>query len=118
MILFQPCVNLSLAPQANLRILWTNVFFKDYYCDTLILKQQLIQSIKPYNECKLNLSIYAYIGEDFDRHISFNIDEEDVNGFDIWMDIDIYQAELLGKKILQLVENRKQYLEAKFNKDE
>ena len=67
------------------------------------------------NQCKLNLSIHAYIAEDFDRYISFNIDQEDVNGFDIWMDIDIYQAELLGKKILQLVENRKQYLEAKLN---
>ena len=67
------------------------------------------------NQCKLNLSIHAYIAEDFDRYISFNIDEESLDGFDIWMDIDIYQAELLGKKILQLVENRKQYLEAKLN---
>jgi hypothetical protein len=69
------------------------------------------------NECKLNLSIYAYVAEDCDRHISFNIDEEDLNGFDIWMDIDIYQAELLGKRILQLVENRKQYLESKLNEE-
>jgi hypothetical protein len=79
--------------------------------------KSIIEDIQK-NECKLNLSICAYIGEDFDRHISFNIDEEDVNGFDIWMDIDIYQAELLGKKILQLVENRKQYLEAKLNENE
>jgi hypothetical protein len=72
--------------------------------------KRIIEDIKK-NQCNLNLSIHAYIGEDFDRHISFNIDEEDVNGFDIWMDIDIYQAELLGKKILQLVENRKKYLQ-------
>lgn len=76
--------------------------------------KSIIEKIQK-NECKLNLSIHAYIAEDFDRYISFNIDEEDVNGFDIWMDIDIYQAELLGKRILQLVENRKQYLEAKLN---
>jgi hypothetical protein len=76
--------------------------------------KSIIEEIQK-NECKLNLSIHAYIAEDFDRYISFNIDQEDVNGFDIWMDIDIYQAELLGKKILQLVENRKQYLEAKLN---
>ena len=69
------------------------------------------------NECNLNLSICAYIGEDCDRYISIGIDEEDVNGFDIWMDIDIYQAELFGRKILQLVENRKEYLEGKLQED-
>lgn len=78
--------------------------------------KSIIEQIQK-NECELNLSICAYIGEDFDRHISFNIDEEDVNGFDIWMDIDIYQAELLGKRILQLVENRKEYLEAKLKEE-
>lgn len=63
------------------------------------------------NKCKLNLGLNVYIGEeDFDRHISLNIDDTEVNGFDIWLDIDIYQAELLGKKILELVENRKQFL--------
>ena len=76
--------------------------------------ESIVEEIQK-NQCKLNLSIHAYIAEDFDRYISFNIDEESLDGFDIWMDIDIYQAELLGKKILQLVENRKQYLEAKLN---
>lgn len=63
------------------------------------------------NKCNLNLGLNVYIGEeDLDRHISLNIDDTEVNGFDIWLDIDIYQAELLGKKILELVENRKQFL--------
>ena len=64
------------------------------------------------NKCELELGINAYIGEeDIDRHISINICPDDgINGFDIWMDLDIYQAELLSKKLEQLVWNRKKFL--------
>ena len=64
------------------------------------------------NKCELGLGINAYIGEeDIDRHISINICPDDgINGFDIWMDLDIYQAELLSKKLEQLVWNRKKFL--------
>ena len=67
-----------------------------------------------------NLEISAYVEESFTRHITLNIspDGDHHDGFDIWLDVDIYQAELLGKKILQLVENRKQYLQSKLNEDE
>jgi hypothetical protein len=63
-----------------------------------------------------NLEISAYVEQSFTRHITLNIspDGDCHDGFDIWLDVDIYQAELLGKKLLELVENRKQYLEAKF----
>jgi hypothetical protein len=64
------------------------------------------------NKCKLDLGINAYIGEEeFDRHISINVCPDDsVNGFDIWLDLDIYQAELLSKKLDELVMNRKRFL--------
>ena len=66
-----------------------------------------------------NLEISAYVEESFTRHITLNISPDiETEGFDIFLDVDIYQAELLGKKILQLVENRKQYLETKLNEDE
>ena len=66
-------------------------------------------------DCQLKLSINAYIGEeDFDRHISINIaPEEDIYGFDIWLDLDIYQCELLAHKLHSLVHNRKQFLKNK-----
>ena len=66
-----------------------------------------------------DLEITVYVEEDFTRHITLNIspDMEYHNGFDIWLDVDIYQAELLGRKLLQLVENRKQYLESKLKED-
>ena len=64
------------------------------------------------NKCELELGINAVVGEeDIDRHISINICPDDgINGFDIWMDLDIYQAELLSKKLEQLVWNRKKFL--------
>ncbi len=68
-----------------------------------------------------NLEITAYIEEESrSRHITLNISPNSsiTEQVDIWLDIDIYQAELLGKKILQLVENRKEYLEAKLKEDE
>lgn len=66
-----------------------------------------------------NLEISAYVEESFTRHITLNISPDiETEGFDIFLDVDIYQAELLGKRILQLVENRKQYLETKLNEDE
>jgi hypothetical protein len=68
-----------------------------------------------------NLEITAYIEEESrSRHITLNISPNNsiIEQVDIWLDVDIYQAELLGKKILQLVENRKQYLEAKLNENE
>lgn len=67
-----------------------------------------------------NLEISACVEESFTRHITLNIspDGDYHDGFDIWLDVDVYQAELLGKKILQLVKNRKQYLQSKLNEDE
>ena len=65
-----------------------------------------------------DLDISAYIEEDlFSRHITLSIcpDGDCHDGFDIWLDVDIYQAELLGKKLLQLVENRKKFFDKIFN---
>lgn len=63
------------------------------------------------------LGISAYIEEEsLSRHITLNICPDiEINGFDIWLDIDIYQAEILAKKIHQLVSNRKAFLDKKFN---
>lgn len=76
-----------------------------------IESERILNEIKK-RECKLNLDIVAYIGEeDYDRHITLNICPEiETNGFDIWLDLDIYQAELLAKKLEQLVMNRKRFL--------
>ncbi len=67
-----------------------------------------------------NLEISAYVEESFTRHITLNISPNGDyhDGFDIWLDVDIYQAELLGRKLLQLAENRKEYLQAKLKEDE
>ena len=67
-----------------------------------------------------NLEITAYIEEESrSRHITLNIspDSSITEQVDIWLDIDIYQAELLGRNLLQLVENRKQYLESKLKEE-
>lgn len=79
-----------------------------------IESERILNKIKK-GECKLNLDIVAYIGEeDYDRHITLNICPEiEPNGFDIWLDFDIYQAELLSIKIQQLVSNRKAFLKNK-----
>ncbi|WP_016988499.1 hypothetical protein [Flavobacterium sp. ACAM 123] len=63
------------------------------------------------------LGISAYIQEEsFSRHITLNICPDiEINGFDIWLDLDIYQAELLARKIDQLVSNRMAFLDKKFN---
>jgi len=68
-----------------------------------------------------NLTINPYVEENDTRHITINISPticiiED-GEVDIWIDIDIYQAELLGKRILSLVADRKEYLEAKLNEE-
>jgi len=64
---------------------------------------------------KGDLSMSVYVEEeDESRHITFNIDHDIHEGVDVFLDMDIYQAELLGKKILELVNNRKEFLENKF----
>jgi len=64
-----------------------------------------------------DLEISAYIEEEnYSRHITINISPDiETDGFDIWLDLDIYQAELLAWKLKQLVKNRKQFLESKLN---
>ena len=65
------------------------------------------------------LEISAYIEEEnFSRHITLNISPDiETEGFDIWLDLDIYQAELLCRKLQNLVSNRKKFLENKLTDD-
>lgn len=57
------------------------------------------------------LEISAYIEEDFSRHITLNISPDiEIDGFDIWLDLDICQAELLAMKIKELCINRRKFL--------
>jgi len=56
--------------------------------------------------------ITAYVEEKQTKHITFNITENNIDSddFNLWLDIDIYQAELLAKKILCLVAERKKFM--------
>lgn len=65
------------------------------------------------------LEISAYIEEEnLSRHITLNISPDiETEGFDIWLDLDIYQAELLSRKLQILVSNRKKFLENKLTDD-
>jgi hypothetical protein len=58
------------------------------------------------------LEISAYIEEEnFSRHITLNISPDiETDGFDIWLDLDICQAELLAMKIKELCINRRKFL--------
>ena len=62
---------------------------------------------------KIYLTIHPYIEEEsYSRHISLLIsrDSSSDQDCDIYLDLDIYQAELLSKKLEQLVWNRKKFL--------
>jgi len=61
---------------------------------------------------KPDFVVTAYIEEKQTKHITFNITENNIDSdnFNLWLDIDIYQAELLAKKILCLVEDRKVFM--------
>ena len=64
-------------------------------------------------ETKIDLTIHPYIEEEScSRHISLLIsrDSSSEQDCDIYLDLDIYQAELLSKKLEQLVWNRKKFL--------
>jgi len=61
---------------------------------------------------KPDFVVTAYVEEKQTKHITFNITENNIDSdnFNLWLDIDIYQAELLAKKILCLVEDRKVFM--------
>jgi len=73
-----------------------------------------IESI-PEHKTPFPLEISVYVeDENVSRHITINISPEiDIDGFDIWLDLDIYQAELLAKKLDSLVHGRKMFLRNK-----
>ena len=57
------------------------------------------------------LEISVYIEEESSRHITLNISPDiETEGFDIWLDLDICQAELLAMKIKELCINRRKFL--------
>jgi len=67
---------------------------------------------------EIDLTIHPYIEEEsYSRHISLlisrNLDNE--QDCDIYLDLDIYQAELLAHKLHSLVHNRKVFLKSKMN---
>ena len=67
---------------------------------------------------KMDLTIHPYIEEEiYSRHISLLIsrDSSSVQDCDIYLDLDIYQAELLAHKLHSLVHNRKLFLKSKMN---
>ena len=65
------------------------------------------------------LEISAYIEEEkLSRHITLNISPDiETDGFDIWLDLDICQAELLAMKIKELCINRRKFLLNKMKED-
>lgn len=70
-------------------------------------------------DSKETLRLNAYVEEKSSRHITIHMspDPERFETFDVWLDIDIYQAEVLGKGILALVEQRKKYIEEYNNQE-
>lgn len=83
-----------------------------------ITDEEIIEAINKKGKISF-LDICTYIEEEeISRHITFNIcNDIDKGGFDIWIDLDIYQAELFAKNILLLVENRKKFLENKLKNE-
>jgi hypothetical protein len=66
----------------------------------------------------IDLTIHPYIEEEsYSRHISLLIsrDSSSDQDCDIYLDLDIYQAELLAHKLHSLVHNRKVFLKSKMN---
>jgi hypothetical protein len=61
---------------------------------------------------KIQLVLSAYIEEKSSKHITINITEDimDTDDFNIWLDLDIFQAELLSIKLKKLVEDRKYFM--------
>ncbi len=61
-----------------------------------------------------DLRLNAYVEEKDTKYITLSISDEicmyEDNNFDLWLDLDIYQAELLAKKLMILVEDRKKYM--------
>lgn len=68
---------------------------------------------------KPSFVISAYVEEKATKYITLNITENNIDSddFNLWLDIDIYQAELLSNKILSLVKERKEFM-AKILDDE
>jgi len=67
---------------------------------------------------KIDLTIHPYIEEEsYSRHISLLISRklDTDQDCDIYLDLDIYQAELLAHKLHSLVHNRKVFLKSKMN---
>mgnify|MGYP003619262088 FL=1 len=67
---------------------------------------------------KIDLTIHPYIEEEsYSRHISLLIsrDSSSDQDCDIYLDLDVYQAELLAHKLHSLVHNRKVFLKSKIN---
>lgn len=59
-----------------------------------------------------SLVFNAYAEESSTKYITINICENklDSDDFNLWLDVDIFQAELFAKKILKLVADRKSYM--------
>ena len=96
--------------------------FKSINTSTEISNVKVINSLKK-GDGKILLGILPYVEEKVSRHITLNIspnelstDEDLLGDYNIWLDLDIYQAELFGKKILELVENRKEFLNFEMKK--
>lgn len=60
----------------------------------------------------IELCLSAYIEQKGTKYITLNISENllDSDDFNIWLDLDIFQAELLALKLKKLVEDRKMFM--------
>ena len=68
-----------------------------------------------YNKTKKNkpdIILRTYIEENSSKFITINItsDSSYEDEFNLWLDIDICQAELLAKKLQLLIDDRKKYM--------
>lgn len=77
--------------------------------------ESIIAKINDKGYLDTELTISASVEQSGTRYISFWINHESSSedALDIYLDLDIYQAELFAKKLQSLVDERKMYLENK-----
>lgn len=73
------------------------------------IQEDYYNNIKKTNP---DLVLIPYIEEKSSKFISINITDDNLycDDFNLWLDIDICQAELLAKKLQMLIDDRKKYM--------
>ena len=73
------------------------------------IQEEFYNNIK---KTKQDLVLIPYVDEKSSKFITINITDDNLHSddFNLWLDIDICQAELLAKKLQILIDDRKKYM--------